>query len=478
VFLRRLPLALLAALVLGGCAAPGAPGNPTATPAAQALTNMPTEPPAPTEALSPTNVPTEPPASTEAPPPTPFPTPTVLPTAAPPATQTPPAPTAPPMPSAEPASAGGELLFLRAGDLWAFEIAIGKQRKLADGVRDFAVGPDRHTIALVRGEGRGAELWLIQRDGSSLIQLTRNNRAEATPTWAPDGSALVFGSAARDQPYAREWPAWSVWCVVSEVHLFNLAEQAESKLANGCDPSFSPDSKRVAFATPPTQPEQGLSSSELLTVNSIRLINRLGQNGWDFAKAAGADAPSPHTGRLLYAPAWSPDGSQIVYHRFLGYQALVDLDISQIAGSFKGGGQPVADGAGWLLPARFTSDGKTLAISENNFSDARGFGGYDNWSISVIRLEGTREIALPSGTITAVGQRVERLPRGQAAAWAPDGAALAVELPPGWRPDLPDDQPLAAGEQPGELWLWTPGRNPAQKLVEKVDFASPLAWLP
>jgi hypothetical protein len=181
---------------------------------------------------------------------------------------------------------------------------------------------------------------------------------------------------------------------------------------------------------------------------------------------------------VLYAPAWSPDGAQIVYHRFLGYQALVDLDLSQIAGSFDGKGQTLAAGAGWLLPARFTPDGKTLVISENNAGDARGFGGYDNWSVSVIRLEGAREIALPSGPLTAAGQQVAELPRAQAAQWAPNGARLVVELPPSWRPGLPNDQPLDAGEQPGELWLWTPGAEPSQKVVAGVDFASPLAWLP
>ncbi len=53
-----------------------------------------------------------------------------------------------------------------------------------------------------------------------------------------------------------------------------------------------------------------------------------------------------------------------------------------------------------------------------------------------------------------------------------------MQLPPGWRPDLPIDEPLGLDEQSGELWLWTPGQPPAQKLVDGVDFASPLAWLP
>src|SRR5918911_241655 len=65
----------------------------------------------------------------------------------------------------------------------------------------------------------------------------------------------------------------------------------------------------------------------------VALVYRQGQHGWDFAKAQGIEAPPPHMGRLVYAPAWSPDGQQIVYHRYLGYQALVDLDLTEIAGS-------------------------------------------------------------------------------------------------------------------------------------------------
>jgi WD40-like Beta Propeller Repeat len=360
-----------------------------------------------------------------------------------------------------------------------FEIANRTERKLVPDVRDFAATPDGATIALIRAQERSIDLWSVQRDGSDLKRLTNDGNAlvEAMPSWSPDGTALAFAAASSSEPAPGVYPQWSIWCAASSVRVLDLQTSTARSLGPGCDPAFSPDGRRIAYAAPPTKTEPEMSNGPT-AVNSIRLVNRLGQNGWDFAKAAGADAPALHTGRVLYAPAWSPDGAQIVYHRFLGYQALVDLDISQIAGSFDGGGQPVADGAGWLLPARFAPDGKALAIAENNFSDARGFGGYDDWSVSVIRLEGTREIALPSGTITAIGQRVDRLSRAQVAAWAPDGASLVVELPPGWRPDLPNDQPLAAGEQPGELWIWTPGANPTQKLVEGVDFASPLAWLP
>jgi Tol biopolymer transport system component len=381
-------------------------------------------------------------------------------------------PTAPPT-----TTTGSQILFLRGGELLALDTTSGTQHTIAPGVRDFAASADGTRIALIRGEGAQSELWSVRRDGGELLQLTDNDRAEATPHWSPDSAALVYGSSNSSSPYVREWQAWAAWCANSEVRVLDLSSKTETGLALGCDPAISPDGRRIAFAAPPNGTQEGQAGSN--SQNSIRLINRQGQNGWNFATASGElGTDLVKDGLLVYAPAWSPDGAQIVYHRFLGYQVLVDLAASQIAGSFTGGGEPLALGAGWLLPARFAPNGASVAISENNYSDARGFGGYDNWSVSVIGLDGSRQIALPSGPITAQGQQIDLLPRGQSAAWSPNGAELAVVLPPGWRPDLPNDEPFDVGEQPGELWLWTPGQAPSRKLADQVDFASPLAWLP
>jgi dipeptidyl aminopeptidase/acylaminoacyl peptidase len=454
-----------------GTAAPALPtpstssGQSAAPPSRETLAPPSTQPPAPTVTALP---PTQPPAPTAtALPPTQPPAPTAL-----PPTQ-PAAPAATALPAA---SFGSEILFLRKGALIAFDTGTRKERQLADAVSDFASAPNGALIALIRGAGRQAEIWTVQRDGSALTQLTTNDRAEAGLAWSPDGSALGYGSSSTEAAYQPEWRAWSAWCVNSEVRLLSLSDANEVSFGPGCDPAFSPDGKRIAYATPPNARQE--NASILNTVNTIRLINRQGQNGWNFAAANGSTGNDPaKSGLLVYAPAWSPDGQQIVYHRYLGYQALVDLDLTEIAGSFDGKGQPLDSGAGWLLPARFAPDRQSLVITEHNPGDARGFGGYDNWAVTVTRLGGTREIALPTGALTAVGQRVDRLPRGQAAAWSPDGAALAVELPPGWNANLAPDQPVNAEDQPGEIWRWQPGSAPSELLVPGVDFASPLAWL-
>ncbi|HMQ31438.1 MAG TPA: hypothetical protein PKD53_11970, partial [Chloroflexaceae bacterium] len=157
------PLALACALALVGCQSPVArPPTPVAAPAAPtaALTSAPTAAPTavPTDAaptLAPTLAPTE--APTEAP----TTAPTEAPTAAPSA---PPAPTSPPLVS----TIGAEILFLRGGTLTALDPATGAERALADGVGDFAATADGRLIAMVRGEGAAAEIWLAGRDGAGL----------------------------------------------------------------------------------------------------------------------------------------------------------------------------------------------------------------------------------------------------------------------------------------------------------------------
>lgn len=465
--IRNLPLVLLMALLLVACTTP-----PTSVPTATVPTQPTTTPSQPTAALPPTSVPSAQP--TVASPPTAAP---AQPTAAPP-TSAPSQPTAVPTATQPTAAFGEEVLLLRKSALLAFDLATKQQRQIADGVQSFAATTDGELIVLVRGTGAQAELWTVRRDGSALTQITRNDRAEATPSWSPDGLSLVFASAAINAPYVREWAGWSHWCAASTVELLNLADNSATALGAGCDPTFSPDGLRIAFAAPPTTPEPDFPDNPPLNINSIRLVNRKGQNGWDFAKAAGVNAPAPHTGRVVYAPAWSPDAKQLVYHRFMGYQALVDINVTEIGGSLAGNGKLLEQGAGWLLPAQFAPDGRALAISENNAGDARGFGGYDNWSVTLLTLAGSHTVTLPAGSFPAVGQVLDQLPRGQAAAWSPDGTALAVELPPGWTSTLPPDQPVGVDEQPGEVWRWRPGGPPNELLFNEVDFASPLVWLP
>jgi hypothetical protein len=365
-----------------------------------------------------------------------------------------------------------QLLFLRGGDLYALDLASRRAQLIVENVSDFVVTRDAAQLALVRGSGLQSELWMARRDGSALTQLTQNTRAEASPAWAPDGSALVYASSTASEPYAHDWLVWSSWCAASEIRVLEIASRGETSLAPGCDPAISPDGRRIAFAAPPARIAAGYGEAGPREANAIRLINRQGQNGWNFARAEGGSAPS---GLVVYAPSWTPDGAGVLYQRFVGMQVEVSVNLTELGRSFEGKGRALDEGAGWLLAARPAPDGTIVSITEHNYDNARGLTGYGSWGVSLIKLQGQRDVAMPSGTVTMIGQQVGQLPAGQRTAWAPDGRALAVQLPERWQAGA-DPEPWVEGQ--GTIWRWVPGADPDEQLIDDVDFASPIAWLP
>ncbi len=468
---KTTPIALIAlALALTGCGGPAAsvpPPSPAPTSAqlaaAPSATAAPTAAPAasPTASLAPTSAPTAAP-TTAAPTTAPTAAPQALPTAAAQATAPQPGP-----------GLGGEILFLRGGALVALDIATGGERALADEVSSFAATADGRLLAVVRGAGAAAEIWLMGRDGSGLRQLTANDRAEGSLGWSPDGLTLAYTAAAAPAPRAPSWQSWGEWCAGAEARLIEAAGGPERSLGAGCEPAFSPDGRRVAFSTAPTAAGEGADFPG--AANTISIVNRQGANGWSVAQSAGV---GDGQGYLVYGPAWAPDGGRLAYQRFVGYQALVDINLTEASSSFERRGEPLGLGAGWLLAPAYAPAGDLVAVVEHNFSDARGFSGYDIWQLSVLRLGEQQELAMPSETIMLQAVTADSLDRATAAAWSPDGAALAVVLPAGWEPGLGGQQPVFADEGAGELWRWRPGAPPEQKLADGVDFASSLLWLP
>lgn len=467
--MRRLcPLyaALTLLLALAGCGgAPPASGPSTLVPAASPSAPV-ASPPAP--AASP-SAPTASPPAPAASPPAPAASPSA-PAASPSApVASPSAPTASPSAPAF----GAEILFLRSGVLVALDPATSGERVLADEVHSFAATRDGATIAFARSPAGGGELWVIGRDGADLRQLTANATVEAGLSWSPDGRLLAFTAGPAPAPRAPTWESWSAWCAASEARVLDVVIGGEQALGAGCEPAFSPDGRRIAFTTAPTSAGSGFPF--IGAANTIAMVNAQGANGWSVASADGAGTTE---GYLVYGPSWAPAGDRVVYQRFLGYQALVDINLTEISSSFERSGEPLGVGAGWLLTPLYAPDGGQVAVVEHNFSDARGFSGYDIWQLSVLRLGETQEMALPSATLTLQAATVDSLARATAAAWSPDGESLAVTLPPGWQPGLSAQEPAYSGAEAGELWRWSPGAPPGAMLAEGLDFASPVLWLP
>ncbi len=478
---------VLLALLLAGCAQVSPATSGATLPPLRTRTTQPTAPrpsavvataaSVATSLSAPTRVPTTAPIT--APPATSLPEPTAAPTSVGPATAPPESTAAPtsvaptPAPSA---GSGGEILFLRRSALLAFNPATRAERQIASDVVSVVASADGARLALVR-RGPNLDIWTVGRDGGALRQVTSDARAESSVSLAADGSLLVFASSQLADAPPSDWVGWATWCAGSEVRTLDLASGTVATIDRGCDPALSPDGRRIAYASPPTRTGDGQDVAT--DINAMRLVNRLGKNGWSIA-ATGAPQIAPSDGLVVYGPAWTPDSQRLLFSRFVGMQVETDVNRVELTSSFDRTAKTLAQGAGWLLPARVSPDGKLLAITEHNLGDARGWGGWDTWSVAVYAVAGSRTEAMPSGDVAMVGTARGGLSRAQAAVWSPDGRALAALLPPGWRADLPSDEPFDASgaEHPGEIWRWRPGGQPEQKLVGDVDFASPVLWLP
>lgn len=86
------------------------------------------------------------------------------------------------------------------------------------------------------------ELFVMNRDGSNLRQVTRLGGANFAPSWHPDGKRLIFASNVGD-PKGRDF----------DIYLMNLDGTGLERVTDNHTfdgfPMFSPDGRRLVFAS-------------------------------------------------------------------------------------------------------------------------------------------------------------------------------------------------------------------------------------
>lgn len=229
------------------------------------------------------------------------------------------------------------------GDLWLMNPDGGRQTRLTtvDGDESSPEwSPDGSRVAFVGGPSGTADIYVVDADGGNLRQVTATPACEDTPTWSPDGQHLVAASklgckddlssslvllnsdgSGGPQPIVKApalWPDWSpdgrhlVYVGANSAGDDSAIFVSDPDGANGdplelpgintpSEPSWAPDSHSIAFISPTNtyDHEVPAEANEDLYVTD--------------ADATKVDRVTTTPGNDHWPPAWSPDGTTLIY---------------------------------------------------------------------------------------------------------------------------------------------------------------------
>ena len=163
---------------------------------------------------------------------------------------------------------------------------------------DRHMGPDDPSLS----PRSPSDVFVMSLNGGDQTNLTNSPADDSQPAWSPDGSRIVFVS---DRNANQEG--------TSRLFIMNADGSGVTPLTTGdglgpftgdVSPSWSPDGSKVVFA-------RGVPS-DFPGASAIFVINADGSGLKRLTKLQ-ARTIRPESRHAWGAPAWSPDGSKIIY---------------------------------------------------------------------------------------------------------------------------------------------------------------------
>lgn len=150
---------------------------------------------------------------------------------------------------------------------------------------DPTVSPEGQRIVFRSHRDGNAEIYTMDIDGSNVIRLTNDPGGDVHPTWSPDGSQIVYSSQVEGN---------------RKIFIMNANGSVKTRVTNTADddtfPSYSPDGTRLAF--------RRISGS----TQQIGLVDIDGNN----ESLLNTGRPIGYANSVPVRP-WSPDGSKILF---------------------------------------------------------------------------------------------------------------------------------------------------------------------
>ena len=222
---------------------------------------------------------------------------------------------------------GARLTYSGGGNVHAVDAHGGDPHQVTrDGGWNPAWSPDGRLIAFTRD----AQIFTVRPDGGGERQVTRDAAVTGVPVWSPDSRLIAYseggdlfvigadGTGVRRLTYGGgRNPSWSPDSFriafttrvgdLDEVSVIDADGTDRRQLTNGggWDPAWSPDGSRIAFSSrAEVDHSGGIESINLVSiVDYIGLVNAEGDPVLQVVTRSGS----------ARRPVWSPDGTLIIY---------------------------------------------------------------------------------------------------------------------------------------------------------------------
>lgn len=236
-------------------------------------------------------------------------------------------------------------------------------------------------IALVLTDGANSDIYTVCADGTELVNLTDQWLADYDPAWSPDGKRIAFATMRSDN--------------ASHIYIMDADGKFPQRLTEDYEntrPIWLPNGHQIAFRT---------YDGETLWWWRI----------FDLDTYQVTDLTSPSEDYFYPAPAWSPDGQNLAYMSLVEQEARNDgssqIHVKNLSNSID---KALTNDIWANISPFWSKDGQRLGF----FSERDGT--YDLFALYVINLDGSglQRVTEPEFSVDVVGS------------WSPDGQEIAL----------------------------------------------------